>query len=428
MSLPLPAFNLILNVDLHGNAYPEKVNTLYANALLLPALAKPVVGCLSDVLQKWKCGRRRLLVAVFALWCGAIILAARSTTLNMYFVGFMSVSLAAAAAESILDGASVELMRSLDLSGAEVQSTAYGMRMAGSLAASLVSPVTVLLLPSHSAAASACIVVPLAGIASAVFTSWPQRCAAEERPHLSSITAGQSGPWCARWWPLTAASAAPALFLFVRSTVPSENDTWFSFMSTKVTGVWFSIAMMGSNLGGILGLLAFQALPKRFVKQIIPTILLTTTLSVVIGALVRCFLVDADVNAPWAFALAHLLVAAVDTAAFLPSLALCAQCASKEYAAAGFAAMALVLDMGDQFSARLSGFLTEDWLIGSGQGRSWGNLDRLVLSCRVGLLVVVPLCPLLRGLDAAEQESDRGSGDVERERDTGPLRVSLAEG
>eukprot|EP00435_Cladocopium_sp_Y103_P022132 s1863_g5.t1 len=55
---------------------------------------------------------------------------------------FSAIALCCGAAEAILDGTSVELMQELELSGAEVQSTAFAFKTAGSLVAYAASPLT----------------------------------------------------------------------------------------------------------------------------------------------------------------------------------------------------------------------------------------------------------------------------------------------
>ncbi|CAE7288719.1 unnamed protein product, partial [Symbiodinium pilosum] len=60
--------------------------------------------------------------------------------------------------------------------------------------------------------------------------------------------------------------------------MPTELDAFSSFTSTKVSGVWVSITSASSNLGSLLALLGFQALPQHR-KRLVPSIISTAILA-----------------------------------------------------------------------------------------------------------------------------------------------------
>ncbi|CAJ1367376.1 unnamed protein product, partial [Effrenium voratum] len=97
-SLPAAALALILNVDLDGRAYPEEVNTFYANVLLAPAFFKPIPGGLSDWLRLRGCGRRPFLVLIELLWCISLVFASEARTRGSFFAAFVAVALCCGAA------------------------------------------------------------------------------------------------------------------------------------------------------------------------------------------------------------------------------------------------------------------------------------------------------------------------------------------
>jgi len=409
-TLPLASLGLILNIDLDGRAHPEQVNNFYANALLMPAFAKPFLGGFSDWLQRRQYGRKCVLVLALITWCVSLLQASCARTRDSYFVWYTALGLSSSAAEAVLDGVAVELMRSLRLSGSEVQSSAFASRMAGSLIASLFSPLVLHLTGSHYVAVRVCVSMPLVALIVVLLTTYPSASANDPRTIWCNVS--RPGPWCLHWWASSSGVHAAALFLFLRSVVPTEDDTFSGFVSTKVDGVWVAICSACSNLGGIAGLLAFQALPDRFTKRLQPAVVLTTLLTVAVGGSVQFFLARCGSSAPWVYATAAFASGAMDTTSFLPMLALCAQCAPKDFEAAGFAMMSLLLDLADQVSARASGLLTQEWLIGSGEGRSWDHLGDLVLACRLGMLLTLPFCVLLRGLDEKSPTLDAQPTDV----------------
>ncbi|CAJ1377244.1 unnamed protein product, partial [Effrenium voratum] len=381
-----------------GRAYPEEVNTFYANVLLAPAFFKPIPGGLSDWLRLRGCGRRPFLVLIELLWCISLVFASEARTRGSFFAAFVAVALCCGAAEAVLDGASVELMRNLNLCGAEVQSTAFAFKTAGSLLAFATSPL-LLATCSHYTAAKVCAIVPLAAVPVSMFASFPVPASASCGPSRRGRV-------------VSAAALFGACFLFLRGAVPTEGDTFSSFMSTKVSGAWVALTTAGSSVGGLLALLAFQAMPADVTKHLVSTICATTATAVVVGGGVQFFLAAAAPSAAWIYALGATVVGAVDTLFFLPNLAICADCAPKDFGALGFAVLSLVLDLGDQASARIAAQLVEANHLGSGQGRSWAALSRLVLICRLAMLLPLGLLPflrLLRGMSqGAEARGDEG--------------------
>eukprot|EP00913_Durusdinium_trenchii_P011733 g11019.t1 len=302
-SLPLSALGLILQIDLDGRAHPEEVNTFYANALL------HLQGLLSDSLRLRGIGRRPVLVFIQILWCAALVQAANSRSRSSYFVFYSALALCCGAAEAVLDGASVELMQELELSGAEAD------------------------------------------------TGLVHFCSICNAGDFSGV------PWC---W--QSGVLAGAFFLFIRGAVPTEEDTFASFISTKVSGVWVGIRNASGSLGGFAALCCFQALPVEITKNLRLTILITTCQAVLVGGGLRLFLSTVDLSSfPWLYALCTALGGAADSLAFLPNLAICADCAPKDQQALGFAVLSLFLDLGDQVSSRLAALLTEAYHIGNGK-------------------------------------------------------------
>ncbi|CAK9014792.1 unnamed protein product [Durusdinium trenchii] len=355
-SLPLSALGLILQIDLDGRAHPEEVNTFYANALLVPALFKPMPGLLSDSLRLRGIGRRPVLVFIQILWCAALVQAANSRSRSSYFVFYSALALCCGAAEAVLDGASVELMQELELSGAEVQATSFAFKTAGSLVARMASPLTLAAFSSHHTAAKVCVVAPLAAVGISMCASFPAIRRADRG-------ASSGVPWC---W--QSGVLAGAFFLFIRGAVPTEEDTFASFISTKVSGVWVGIRNASGSLGGFAALCCFQALPVEITKNLRLTILITTCQAVLVGGGLRLFLSTVDLSSfPWLYALCTALGGAADSLAFLPNLAICADCAPKDFGALGFAVLSLFLDLGDQVSSRLAALLTEAYHIGNGK-------------------------------------------------------------
>lgn len=396
-SLPLSALGLILQIDLDGRNHPEQVSTFYANVLLAPAFFKPIPGGLSDWLRLKGIGRRPVLVVIWILWCAALIEAADSRSRGSYFVFYSAIALCCGAAEAVLDGATVELMQELDLSGAEVQSTAFAFKTAGSLVAYAASPVTLAVFSSHYAAAKVCALVPILAMPISMYASFPAFVA--RRP------AGFSAK-CSR------GVLFGAFFLFIRGAVPTESDTFSSFLSKQVTSVWLGVCNTMSNIGGFLALVSFQALPTKVTENLRLTILTTTTLAAMVGGLVRYFLAKSIGSPPWIYVLCAALVGAVDSLSFLPNLAICADCSPKDFGALGFALLSLVLDLGDQVSARLAAALTEEFQLGYAKDRSWTHLSSFVVVCRLSMLL--PLC-LLPGFSHQQLEVQDSEASSRRE-------------
>lgn len=380
-SLPVSALGLILQIDLDGRGHPEEVNTFYANVLLAPALSKPFPGALSDWLRLRGIGRRPILVVIHILWCAALVEAADSRSRSTFFAFFSAIALCCGAAEGILDGTSVELMQELELSGAEVQSTAFAFKTAGSLVAYAASPLTLALFSSHYAAAKVCALVPAVAVPISMCASFPSLPPADVR-----ISSGFSA-FCSR------GALFGAFFLFIRGAVPTESDTFSSFISTKVSGVWVGVRNTSSNIGSFVALVSFQALPRKITQNLRFTILTTQCVAVLVGGTIRFLLAVKDFSSlPWMYALCAAAIGAVDSLSFLPNLAICADCAPKDFGALGFAVLSLVLDLGDQVSSRLAASLTEAFHLGSDKDRSWTHLGSFVVVCR--LCALLPLCLL----------------------------------
>lgn len=396
-SLPLSALSLILQIDLDGRNHPEEVNTFYANALLAPAFFKPFPGGLSDWLRLRGIGRRQVLVVIYILWFAALFEVADSRSRGSYFVFYTAVALCNGAAEAVLDGATVELMQELDLSGAEVQSTAFAFKTAGSLVASAASPVTLAMFSSHYASAKVCAIVPILAIPISMYASFPTFVV--RRPAGCSVK-------CSR------GLLFGAFFLFIRGAVPTESDTFYSFLSYQVNAVTLGVCNTMSNIGGFLALVSFQALPTKITQNLRLTILTTTTLAAMVGGLVRYFLAKSVGSPPWMYVVCAALVGAVDSLSFLPNLAICADCSPKDFGALGFALLSLVLDLGDQVSARLAAALTEDFQLGYAKDRSWSHLGSFVVVCRLSMLL--PLC-LLPGFSRQQLEVQESQASVRRE-------------
>eukprot|EP00439_Symbiodinium_sp_Y106_P063423 s2518_g9.t2 len=420
-SLPLSAMGLILNVDLDGRAHPEEVNAFYANALLAPALIRPLLGALSDGIRRCNCGRRPVLVMLQAIWAVGLVQASVSRTRWGYFVAYTAVALCTGAAEAVLDGVSVELMRNTGRSATEVQAKSFSFKTAGSLGAFAASPLMLKVFSSHFIAVRVCALVPLATAIATLATfpafELPGRVFTGTNTHPDASSGQRQlcrlvprGAWFG------------AIFLFVRGAMPTESDTFSGFVSTKVSGVWVSIIFACSNLGSLLALLSFQALPQCR-RQLVPTVVATALLAVYgcsyarlliraaksflrisafVGAAVQCLLVAASPSMPWIYALGAAAVGAVDSLAFLPNLAICAQCAPKDFEAAGFAVLSLILDLGDQASARMASFIVQAFDLGSGEDRSWAQLPLFVALCRCAIMLPLPLCALLRGIQPME--------------------------
>ncbi|CAE7233225.1 unnamed protein product [Symbiodinium necroappetens] len=399
-SLPLSAMGLILNVDLDGRAHPEEVNAFYANALLAPALIRPLLGALSDGVRRCNCGRRPVLVLLQVIWALGLVQASVSRTRWGYFVAYTAVALCTGAAEAVLDGVSVELMRKTGRSATEVQAKSFSFKTAGSLAAFAASPLMLKVFSSHYMAVRVCALVPLA-TAIATLTTFPAfelpgRVGAGTNAHPGASSGQRQlcrlvprGAWFG------------AIFLFVRGAMPTESDTFSGFVSTKVSGVWVSIIFACSNLGSLLALVSFQALPQCR-RRLVPTIVATAILSAFVGAAVQCLLAAASPSMPWMYALGAAAVGAVDSLSFLPNLAICAQCAPKDFEAAGFALLSLILDLGDQASARMASFIVQAFDLGSAEDRSWARLPLFVALCRCAMLLPLPLCALLRGIQPVD--------------------------
>eukprot|EP00439_Symbiodinium_sp_Y106_P061308 s2518_g9.t1 len=399
-SLPLSAMGLILNVDLDGRAHPEEVNAFYANALLAPALIRPLLGALSDGIRRCNCGRRPVLVMLQAIWAVGLVQASVSRTRWGYFVAYTAVALCTGAAEAVLDGVSVELMRNTGRSATEVQAKSFSFKTAGSLGAFAASPLMLKVFSSHFIAVRVCALVPLATAIATLATfpafELPGRVFTGTNTHPDASSGQRQlcrlvprGAWFG------------AIFLFVRGAMPTESDTFSGFVSTKVSGVWVSIIFACSNLGSLLALLSFQALPQCR-RQLVPTVVATALLAAFVGAAVQCLLVAASPSMPWIYALGAAAVGAVDSLAFLPNLAICAQCAPKDFEAAGFAVLSLILDLGDQASARMASFIVQAFDLGSGEDRSWAQLPLFVALCRCAIMLPLPLCALLRGIQPME--------------------------
>lgn len=184
-----------------------------------------------------------------------------------------------------------------------------------------------------------------------------------------------------------------AFFLFIRGAVPTESDTFSSFISTKVSGVWVGVRNTSSNIGSFVALVSFQALPRKITQNLRFTILTTQCVAVLVGGTIRFLLAVKDFSSlPWMYALCAAAIGAVDSLSFLPNLAICADCAPKDFGALGFAVLSLVLDLGDQVSSRLASSLTEAFHLGSDKDRSWTHLGSFVVVCR--LCALLPLCLL----------------------------------
>jgi len=380
-SLPLSAMGLILNVDLDGRAHPEEVNAFYANALLAPALIRPLLGALSDGIRRCNCGRRPVLVMLQVIWAVGLVQASVSRTRWGYFVAYTAVALCTGAAEAVLDGVSVELMRNTGRSATEVQAKSFSFKTAGSLGAFAASPLMLKVFSSHFIAVRVCALVPLA-TAIATLATFP----AFELPGRV-FTGTNTHP--------DASSGQRQLCRLV------PRGAWFGAIFLFVSGVWVSIIFACSNLGSLLALLSFQALPQCR-RQLVPTVVATALLAAFVGAAVQCLLVAASPSMPWIYALGAAAVGAVDSLAFLPNLAICAQCAPKDFEAAGFAVLSLILDLGDQASARMASFIVQAFDLGSGEDRSWAQLPLFVALCRCAIMLPLPLCALLRGIQPME--------------------------
>lgn len=429
-SLPVSSLSLILAVQLHGSDYPALVNRFYGGLLLGSGLAKPFLGGVADTMRIGR--KRRVPALVFAnlLWAAMLLaVGCLSKTIITYFCAYVLLMVATSFNETVLDAISVETMRRQSITATDIQGAAFLMRSMGSLAASGTSFFLVQSTPDIASVVVVSAAIPFF----AAFVS----CFIKEGPLEISPSSRNCASLCNTWNAITRMLsenkpqfALIVLFLFLRNSLPSVDDTWGLYVATAFEADFYTLLTFLTSVGGVVGLIATRPLRSLSLQKLIVA---TTLMNALAGGGLRFFLFRTSSSyekvepnpEKWLYGACAIALGAFGTASFLPLLALCAVLAPPGAEAAGFALMAFAIDVGDQVGAQFSAVVVDLFSLGSGKGQSWDNFGMYVIVCAALSLVPICLVPWLKfsqseGSAASCGVSERQPLDSERQ-DQGPV-------